>query len=89
MKVIAIIIIGMWLMLLTGCRQQPSKYLEKIHALNAFIETRPDSVWQELKELPTDSLRGEEERAAYALLLSMALDKNVVDTTEFDVLQPA
>ncbi|MDE6511230.1 MAG: hypothetical protein K2L00_03945, partial [Muribaculaceae bacterium] len=34
-------------------------------------------------------LKGKRERARYALLKSMALDKNYVDTTAFDILQPA
>ena len=42
-----------------------------------------------LQDIDTDELVGDEERAKYALLLSMALDKNVIDKTDFEVLQPA
>ena len=42
-----------------------------------------------LQTIDTDKLVGDEERAKHALLLSMALDKNVIDKTDFEVLQPA
>ena len=42
-----------------------------------------------LQAIDTDELIGDEERAKHALLLSMALDKNVIDKTDFEVLQPA
>ena len=42
-----------------------------------------------LQSIDTDELVGDEERAKHALLLSMALDKNYIDKTSFEVLQPA
>ena len=42
-----------------------------------------------LQTIDTDELSGDEERAKHALLLSMALDKNVIDKTDFEVLKPA
>ena len=42
-----------------------------------------------LQAIDTDELVGDEERAKHAVLLSMALDKNVIDKTSFEVLQPA
>jgi tetratricopeptide (TPR) repeat protein len=53
------------------------------------IEERPDSLLNVLQSINTDELVGDEERAKHALLLSMALDKNVIDKTDFEVLQPA
>ena len=42
-----------------------------------------------LQGMDKDELSGMEEKAKYALLLSMAMDKNYVDKTDFEVLQPA
>lgn len=55
---------------------------------NRIMERRPDSALVLLKNID-DSQLAEAERARYALLMSMALDKNYIDTTTFDVLQPA
>ena len=42
-----------------------------------------------LDSITPGMLGGGEEKARYALLKSMALDKNYIDTTDFKVLQPA
>ena len=42
-----------------------------------------------LQAIDTDELSSKEERAKHALLYSMALDKNYIDKTDFDALQPA
>lgn len=52
-------------------------------------ESRPDSALTILNAVSPDNLHGRKQRARYALLKSMALDKNYKDTTTFDVLQPA
>jgi tetratricopeptide (TPR) repeat protein len=57
--------------------------------MERIIEERPDSVLNVLQAIDTDELVGDEEPAKHALLLSMALDKNYIDKTDFDVLQPA
>ena len=57
--------------------------------MESYIEERPDSALVVLQAIDTDELVGDEERAKHALLLSMALDKNVIDKTDFEVLQPA
>ena len=57
--------------------------------METIIEERPDSVLGVLQAIDTDELIGNEERAKHALLLSMALDKNYIDRTDFEVLQPA
>ncbi|MBO5830855.1 MAG: tetratricopeptide repeat protein [Alistipes sp.] len=57
--------------------------------MERIIEERPDSVLNVLQTIDTDNLIGDEERAKHAVLLSMALDKNVIDMTDFEVLQPA
>lgn len=53
------------------------------------MQTKPDSALAILDSINPSTLKGDEEAARYALLKSMALDKNYIDTTNFDVLQPA
>jgi hypothetical protein len=53
------------------------------------MEQHPDSAMILLSTLDKDQLSGDRQKAKYALLMSIALDKNYIDTTSFDVLQPA
>lgn len=53
------------------------------------MEEHPDSALLILETVDKSRLGSEAERARYALLMSMALDKNYIDTTTFDVLRPA
>ncbi|MDE6637144.1 MAG: cell division protein FtsL [Muribaculaceae bacterium] len=53
------------------------------------MESHPDSALSILDSIHTSSIKSKSQKAKYALLMSMALDKNYVDTTTFDVLQPA
>lgn len=53
------------------------------------MQAKPDSALAILDKIDPSTLKGDEEAARYALLKSMALDKNYIDTTNFDVLQPA
>ena len=66
-----------------------SEHWETITAMESIIEERPDSVLNVLQAIDTDELVGDEEPAKHALLLSMSLDKNYIDKTSFEVLQPA
>ena len=73
---------------LTACNRH-SEHWKTITDMERIIEERPDSVLNVLQAIDTDELVGDEERAKHALLLSMALDKNYIDKTDFEVLQPA
>ena len=53
------------------------------------MDAKPDSAIVVLENIPASSVKGKEAAARYALLKSIALDKNCIDTTTFDVLQPA
>lgn len=55
----------------------------------ACIEQHPDSALLLLNPLSSDNLRSRKDRAKHAVLLSMALDKNYIDRTDFQLLQPA
>lgn len=53
------------------------------------MESQPDSALTLLISIDKQRLSGDRQKAQYALLMSMALDKNYIDTTSFEVLQPA
>ena len=82
------IIILIVLLSLASCTKH-SEHWETLAQVESYIEERPDSALVVLQAIETDELVGDEERAKHALLLSMALDKNVIDKTDFEVLQPA
>ena len=73
---------------LIACNRH-SEHWATITEMETIIEERPDSVLNVLQAIDTDELSSKEERAKHALLYSMALDKNYIDKTDFDVLQPA
>lgn len=50
---------------------------------------RPDSALAVLQQIDASELSGRKVQAKYALLLSQAFDKNYIDKTDFEVLQPA
>jgi len=69
--------------------QHHSDNWEKICDIENYIESRPDSALTVLEAIDIETLSSDEERAKYALYMSMALDKNYIDNTDFEVLQPA
>ena len=84
-QLLTILLLGLCLV---ACNRH-SEHWATITDMERIIEERPDSVLNVLQAIDTDELVGDEERAKHALLLSMALDKNVIDKTDFEVLQPA
>ena len=66
-----------------------STHWNTITDVESYIEEHPDSALVVLEEIDVSELSGDEERAKHALLLSMAMDKNYIDRTDFEVLQPA
>ena len=82
------IIILIVLLSLASCTKH-SEHWETLTQVESYIEERPDSALVVLQAIDTDELVGDEERAKHALLYSMALDKNYIDKTDFEVLQPA
>ena len=84
-QLLTILLLGLCLV---ACNRH-SEHWKTITDMERIIEERPDSVLNVLQAIDTDKLVGDEERAKHALLFSMALDKNVIDKTDFEVLQPA
>lgn len=62
-----------------------SKLTDAEEVMNQF----PDSALTILRGIDTSTLKSKAEQARYSLLMSQTLDKNYIDTTTFDILQPA
>lgn len=73
---------------LASCNSH-SAHWDTLSQVESLIEEKPDSALVLLEQINTAELSGKEEKAKHALLYSMALDKNFVDKTDFEVLQPA
>lgn len=62
---------------------------KRLTSAEALMNQHPDSALAILQGIDRSSLSSGKEKARYALLMSQALDKNYIDTTTFDILQPA
>ena len=62
---------------------------KRLTSAEALMNQHPDSALAILQGIDRSSLSSGKEKALYALLMSQALDKNYIDTTTFDILQPA
>lgn len=83
-----IIILLVTIVVLAACGRN-TPILEQMDMAEDLLNTKPDSALTILENIPVTNRKGKEIAARYALLKSMALDKNYIDTTTFDVLQPA
>ncbi|WP_303674830.1 hypothetical protein [Bacteroides caecimuris] len=75
-------------LILFGC-QHNAEIDRQLDEAESLMLSAPDSSLRIINHIPTENLSDTEQKARYALLKSMALDKNYIDTTTFDVLQPA
>lgn len=82
------IITLMLFVVLAACDRYTS-ILEQMDIAEGLMNTKPDSALAILVNIPVSNIKSKEIVARYALLKSMALDKNCIDTTTFDILQPA
>lgn len=80
-----VLVLFSWLMV--SCSESEEQRV--LNHVEEVIEEHPDSALTLLRGVNKASLGSDKEKAQYALLMSMALDKNYIDTTTFDVLQPA
>ena len=76
-------------LLITGSCDRRGAVWEKLNLADSLMDSKPDSALMVLEGIPASIIKGKEVSARYALLKSMALDKNCIDTTTFDILQPA
>ena len=84
-RLLTILLLGLCLVACT----QHSTYWGTLLDIESYIEERPDSALVVLEQIDVSQLSNKEEKAKHAVLLSMALDKNYIDKTDFEVLQPA
>lgn len=77
-------LLGVFYCFVSCSNPNTQKFLD--HA-ESIMETHPDSALAKLSGIKPESLSESKQKARHALLLSMALDKNYIDTTKFDVLQ--
>lgn len=72
-----------------SCDNKGNDIKSKIDKAETLMESDPVSALEILDSINTNDLNSEKARARYALLKSMAIDKNYIDTTNFSILQPA
>lgn len=60
-----------------------------LDAAEELMTERPDSALAVLEHVDTSTLRSAAAEARYSLLLSMALDKNIIDTADISIILPA
>ena len=87
LTILAVIITAMTIVSCHDARKSETYRL--LEDVDSYIEARPDSALAVLEGIDVEDLGSREEKAKYALLMSMALDKNYIDKTDFEVLQPA
>ncbi|MDE6295085.1 MAG: hypothetical protein K2M03_03385 [Muribaculaceae bacterium] len=74
---------------LCACNRTAPEITKRLNHAERTMDSQPDSALSLLTQIDTTSLKTTGDRAKYALLLSQALDKNYIDTTDFSALQPA
>ncbi len=82
-------IFSLLILALAACSEHRHETSMQMDLAESLMESRPDSALSILSDITASELSGKKERARHALLMSMALDKNYIDTATFDVLQPA
>ena len=86
-RLVAAVLAAITIVSCNGARKSETYRL--LEDVDSYIEARPDSALAVLEGIGEEDLGSREEKAKYALLMSMALDKNYIDRTDFEVLQPA
>lgn len=87
-RIIHIILVA-FLVSIFGCEHSSKSVSRSLDKVEYLMENRPDSALSILNSIDVSSISTKKQNARYALLKSMALDKNFIDTTNFDILQPA
>ncbi|MDE6480602.1 MAG: hypothetical protein K2L45_10060 [Muribaculaceae bacterium] len=74
---------------MNGCNNGSDTIRTHLDLAELLMESHPDSALSIINSISANDITKKSEKARFALLKSMALDKNYVDTTTFDILQPA
>ncbi|MDE5916395.1 MAG: hypothetical protein K2G71_07475, partial [Duncaniella sp.] len=85
---ILMLVIAVVASIIVSCSHNPAVD-RRLNVAENLMEEHPDSALLILNEIDTEQIESEVNKARYALLKSMALDKNYIDTTTFDVIRPA
>lgn len=75
------------MLLLTSCCGQ--KVVRDLSDIESYIDDRPDSALVAIRQIDSTALRTKAQKAKFALLHAMALDKNYIDTADTRIIQPA
>ena len=86
-KNILLIITAITIVSCYGARK--SETFRLLEDVDSYIEARPDSALAVLEGIGEEDLGSREEKAKYALLMSMALDKNYIDLQSDSIIAPA
>ena len=83
-----ILIAGALLLVVQACNN--TKDVEtKLHKADVYMDEHPELALEVLESIDTYALTTRETQAKYALLYSMALDKNYIDVTNDSIIAPA
>lgn len=83
-----ILITGALLLVVQACNN--TKDVEtKLHKADVYMDEHPELALEALEAIDTGALTTRETQAKYALLYSMALDKNYIDVTNDSIIAPA
>lgn len=87
---IKFIVIIYLISIFAGCHQnQRAINGMEMDIAESLMESKPDSALIILNNISSKDIMEKKDAARYSLLKSMALDKNFIDMTIFDTLQPA
>lgn len=72
-----------------GCHDGSSSVNPRLDEAEELLGSAPDSSLRILDGISASAIADERTKARYSLLYSIALDKNCIDTTTFEIIQPA
>lgn len=75
------------LILMVSCTSYQVK--RQLNDIESYIQDRPDSALSVLENIDRDNLRSQKNKAYYALLHAMALDKNYINVTDDSLARTA
>ena len=74
-------------LLLVSCSER--RTMRDLLDIESYIDARPDSALVAIRQIDTLSLNTKAQKAKFALLHAMALDKNYIDTSNTSIIMPA
>ncbi|MDE5793856.1 MAG: hypothetical protein K2I08_03965 [Muribaculaceae bacterium] len=87
-RIIPIILFSI-ILSISGCDKRSDTVRKSLDLAESLMESHPDSALSVINSINDSDMTEYSQKARFSLLKSMALDKNYIDTTTFDILQPA